>query len=133
MKQDLTWNKLIYGISDNLIKFIMKSTTNTLPTKDDLRRWGTEGVSYTCNLCGGKETARHVLSGCTTSLNQGRHTWRHNCVLKIIHHHIANHYKRLDLRHLQTKSGNAGQDYYINFVKDDGTCYVNTGQSARLS
>ena len=130
MKQDLSWNRLIYGMSDNLLKFLLKSTTNTLPTKDNLRRWGAEQLSSACALCGKKETVRHVLSGCIRSLNQGRYTWRHNCVLKAIKDNVLNHWERLDLRGNRSKTNGTQRDYFINFVKPDGSHYV-TSQCAR--
>ena len=91
MNQDVSWKSLIYGMSDNLLKFLLRSTTNTLETRDNLRRWGTENISTSCTLCGGQITARYVLSSCVVSLKQGRYTWRHNCVLNAIKDHVLNH------------------------------------------
>ena len=40
MKSDFGWNTLLYDYSDRLLKFVVNSQTNTLPTPDNLRRWG---------------------------------------------------------------------------------------------
>ena len=89
MNQDLSWKRLVYGMSDNLLKFLLRSKTNTMATKDYLRRLGAENISVSCTLCGGQTTARHVLSGCVISLKQGQYTWRHNnCLLKAIKDHV---------------------------------------------
>ncbi|CAJ1055818.1 uncharacterized protein LOC121852521 [Xyrichtys novacula] len=37
-----------------------------------------------CALCSMPATLRHILTGCKTSLTQGRYTWRHNQVLKVL-------------------------------------------------
>lgn len=34
-----------------------------------------------CRLCGGKWTMVHILSGCKTTLSQGKYRWRHDKVL----------------------------------------------------
>ncbi len=53
---------------------------NTLPTNDNLARWG-KSISQSCDRCGNWENMAHVLSGCPVALDQGRHTWRHDSVL----------------------------------------------------
>ena len=35
-------------------------------------------------MCAKKETLHHVLNHCQVMLEQGRYTWRHNSVLRII-------------------------------------------------
>ena len=35
-------------------------------------------------LCGGKGSLQHLLSGCPRSLSEGRYRWRHDQVLKVI-------------------------------------------------
>ena len=64
MKSDFRWNTLLYDYSDRLLKFVVNSQTNTLPTPDNLRRWGLKR-NVACGLCGKKEvTLSHVLGGC---------------------------------------------------------------------
>ena len=40
MNQDLTWKSLLYGYSPNLLSFALNSVQLTLPTPDNLKRWG---------------------------------------------------------------------------------------------
>ena len=65
---------------------------NTLPTFDNLKRWG-KRVNDRCPFCGNIQTLAHVLSNCNVALDQGRLTWRHNSVLRnvidLIHPHLA--------------------------------------------
>ena len=61
----------------------MKAGLNTLPTFDNLKRWG-KRVCNRCPFCGNIQTLAHVLSNCSVALDQGRLTWRHNSVLSSI-------------------------------------------------
>ena len=102
MNTDFSWrNKLIYGTSDGVLRFLLNSTTNTLPTPDNLRRWGVSRVELSCVLCHRVSTLRHILSGCPVALHQGRYTWRHNSVLSVIQQSIIT-------------SWNAQKDVYAN-------------------
>ena len=101
MNTDFSWNKLIYGTSDGVLRFLLNSTTNTLPTPDNLRRWGVSRVELSCVLCHRVSTLRHILTGCPVALHQGRYTWRHNSVLSVIQQSIIT-------------SWNAQKDVYAN-------------------
>ena len=39
MAKDLTWNKILYGYSEKLLKFVLNSNLQTLATPDNLKRW----------------------------------------------------------------------------------------------
>ena len=80
---DYTWKADICNLPRGIAKFLINSTLNTLPTRDNLTRWG-KTISAACDRCGNRETMHHVLSGCPTSLDQGRYTWRHDSVLNRI-------------------------------------------------
>ena len=56
---------------------------NTLPSLDNLKRWG-KRVCDRCPFCRNTQTLHHILSNCSVALDQGRYTWRHNCVLSNI-------------------------------------------------
>ncbi|KAJ8362447.1 hypothetical protein AAFF_G00373990 [Aldrovandia affinis] len=62
------------------ISFIIRATYDVLPTPKNLHQWFGEDPS--CALCQTSATLRHILTGCKTSLSQGRYTWRHNQVLR---------------------------------------------------
>lgn len=90
MRSDFSWNTLLYDYSDRLLKFVINSQTNTLPTPDNLRRWN-QKRNVACGLCGRSEvTLSHVLAGCIwvreteNKLTEDRYTWRHNNLLYAI-------------------------------------------------
>lgn len=89
MKFDLTWNRLLYHLPEDLYSFWLKSTSNTLPTPDNLRRWGYVAEDH-CSLCGKTPAAiTHVLAGCKVALNQGRFDFRHDSVLNVLLKHLT--------------------------------------------
>ena len=82
MEEDscITWKSYLWDIPQGVLKFAINAGINTLPTLDNLRRWG-KRVNDRCPFCGNIQTLLHVLSNCSTSLDQGRYTWRHDSVL----------------------------------------------------
>jgi len=92
MKGDLTWNKILYRYSENLLQFVLKAQLNVLPSLDNLNRWKIPS-SGTCSLCGSPfPTLVHVLACCSVVLTEeectgaleNRYKWRHNCVLRTL-------------------------------------------------
>ncbi|KAJ8403133.1 hypothetical protein AAFF_G00360490 [Aldrovandia affinis] len=75
----LTWKDL-WEMEGRQISFIIRATYDVLPTPKNLHQWFGEDPS--CALCQTPATLRHILTGCKTSLSQGRYTWRHNQVLR---------------------------------------------------
>ncbi|XP_047436657.1 uncharacterized protein LOC125005378 [Mugil cephalus] len=75
----LTWKDL-WVMEGSQISFIIRATYDVLPTPKNLNQWLGEDPS--CALCQTPGTLRHILTGCKTSLSQGRYTWRHNQVLR---------------------------------------------------
>ena len=85
MSSDITWNDLIYDLSEGVLSFRLNAISNALPCPNNLRRWGFKSHGR-CPLCNAKcATGAHILSNCYTALIQGRYTWRHDNVLKAIH------------------------------------------------
>ena len=76
----VTWRSYLWDIPRGVLKFAINAGLNTLPSLDNLRRWG-KRVNDRCPFCGNTQTLLHVLSHCQVALNQGRFTWRHNSVL----------------------------------------------------
>ena len=76
----VTWRSYLWDVPRGILKFAMNAGLNTLPTLDNLKRWG-KRVSDRCPFCGNTQTLLHVLSSCQVSLDQGRFTWRHNSLL----------------------------------------------------
>ena len=73
----------MWDIPQGVLRFAINAGINTLPTHDNLKRWG-KRVNDRCPFCGNIQTLLHVLSNCNTALDQGRYTWRHNSVLMSI-------------------------------------------------
>ena len=88
MSKDLTWNKILTGYSEKLLKFVLNSNLLTLATPDNLRRWNI-ATDVPCGLCTRPNVGlSHILAGCPWVLTvenkldrEDRNTWRHNCVL----------------------------------------------------
>ena len=79
----ITWKSFMWDIPQGVLKFAINAGINTLPTLDNLKRWG-KRTNNRCPFCGNIQTLLHVLSNCNTALDQGRYTWRHNSVLMTI-------------------------------------------------
>ena len=79
----ISWKSYMWDIPQGVLKFAINAGINTLPTFDNLKRWG-KRVNDRCCFCGNIQTLAHILSNCPTALNQGRLTWRHNSVLNSI-------------------------------------------------
>lgn len=45
MSKDLTWNKILYGYSDKLLKFVLNSNLQTMASPDNLKRWNIKAHS----------------------------------------------------------------------------------------
>ena len=79
----LTWKSFMWDIPQGVLKFAINAGINTLPSADNLKRWG-KRVNDRCNFCGNVQTLAHILSNCSSALEQGRFTWRHDSVLRTI-------------------------------------------------
>ena len=73
----------MWDFPQGVLKFAINAGINTLPSADNLKRWG-KRVSDRCGFCGNIQTLAHILSNCSCALEQGRFTWRHDSVLKTI-------------------------------------------------
>ena len=56
---------------------------NTLPTLKNMVLWK-KSENALCKVCYNTQTLQHVVSACNVHLEEGRYTWIHNSVLKII-------------------------------------------------
>ena len=81
-KNDATWQSFIFNLPKGTMKFVLNSSIDTLPTKVNLKQWG-KITNDKCH-CGKRQTLNHVLNCCNRSLNEGRYTFRHDCVLQYI-------------------------------------------------
>ena len=73
----------MYGLPAKQLSFLLRAGCDTLPTPMNLARWNII-VSSVCSLCHSRQpTTNHILTGCSTTLDQGRYTWRHDSVLQV--------------------------------------------------
>ena len=79
--QDLTWKSIISGLPQHVLRFATNACINSLPSPDNLLRWGKK-LNSKCALCGNTGTLHHILSNCTKMMD--RYTWRHNSVLSYV-------------------------------------------------
>ena len=83
IRNDLSW-KVLLATPPSLTSFLLGATFNTLPSPSNLKRWHIVSESN-CSLCSVKVcTAAHVLSGCKIALQQGRFTFRHDSILRVL-------------------------------------------------
>ena len=82
LQRSLSWNDLFH-MAPLRISFILRSVYDLLPSNANLVKWG-KSDDPACPLCKERQTVEHVLSSCRASLTQGRYTWRHNQVLKVL-------------------------------------------------
>ena len=64
----------------NIFNFIVRYMNNTLATKKNLCKSSLFTTSA-CSFCFQSETLQHVVSSCSSYLQDRRYTWRHNSVL----------------------------------------------------
>ena len=74
------WRSYLWDVPRGVLKFAINAGLNTLPSLDNLKRWG-KRVSDRCPFCGNTQTLLHILSNCPVALDQGLYDWRHNSVL----------------------------------------------------
>ena len=80
-KQSVTWQSIARKVPRNVMAFAARLSTNSLASPDNLKRWGKRKMG-TCPLCSSPNgTLAHITNMCTTALNQGRFSWRHDSVL----------------------------------------------------
>ena len=113
-KECITWQSIIRNVPRGVLSFALNSVTNTLPTPDNLRRWGKRLVSR-CPLCGNNGTLEHILNFCPVALKQGRFTWRHNSVL----HHLTNALKENKTLNLEVLADIPGHDFNGSTIPPD--------------
>lgn len=80
-RRKISW-KDMWAMEARQLSFSIRATYDVLPTPVNLHQWF--GEEPGCALCSMPATLRHILTGCKTSLAQGRYTWRHNQVLKVL-------------------------------------------------
>jgi len=92
-EQDNEWRAVFWQLPEKVGRFAGRAITDTLPSRINMYKWsklGKDPAQKKCPRCPQLiETVAHVLTGCTPSADQGRYTWRHNEVLRLIAKQVA--------------------------------------------
>ena len=88
MWQDVSWNRMLYRMSNSELKFYLQGTLQIAPSPSYLKVIGVleDARCPLCQVRGCK--LYHILSCCPTALDQGRFKWRHDEVLRVLRWHI---------------------------------------------
>ena len=79
-----TWNRLLKGFHPGQLSFLLRATSDTLPTAVNLQRWSIQ-CKAKCLLCDSQRlTTAHILGSCPAALNQLQYTYHHNQVLRVL-------------------------------------------------
>ena len=94
--EDQLWNRLLTGMPAGQLSFVLRASTECLPSPSTLVRWGysspLNSLSRKCPLCSYNTcTAHHVLSSCPSALSDGQYTWRHDRVLAKLFQFVRDH------------------------------------------
>jgi hypothetical protein len=84
------WTRHIALLTPSITSFARKALLSCLPTNSNLARWG-RNQSDSCPACNNLETQNHILNNCSVAAVQGRYSWRHNAVLRLVVAHILAH------------------------------------------
>ena len=83
-EENVTWQSIARKMPRNILAFATRIGTNSLPSPDNLKRWGKRKI-INCPLCKNPSgTLAHIVNICPVALKQQRFTWRHDSVLKHI-------------------------------------------------
>ena len=118
ISDDFRWQRILYGYSSRLLKFIINLRANTLPSPDNLRRWKMKGT-HVCGLCAYENvTINHILNGCPWVREQNkmkrldRFTWRHNGVLRVLVNFLWRHVQRM--ANLKSRDVSRGEVTFVS-------------------
>ena len=90
------WHRTLNKLPKNIFNFCIRYLNNTLPTLKNLFLWK-KSENALCKVCFNTQTLQHVVSACKVHLEEGRYTWRHNSVLKIIADYLVSVTNNIEL------------------------------------
>ena len=123
--ENVTWQSIARKMPRNVMAFATRICTNSLPSPDNLKRWGKRKVS-TCPLCKNPcGTLAHIVNFCPTALKQQRFTWRHDSVLQ----HLTKEIKKLAKNNLEVFSDIPG--HTLNGATIPADIFVAIGKGSR--
>ena len=95
----------------NLASFCISSTYDNLPSPSNLKRWKLT-TEASCFMIHDTCTTSHILGACKVALSQGRFTFRHDNVLRIIISNI-----RSSIKTIKSSVPSSKQPIKVKFVK----------------
>jgi len=112
-----SWTGHLALISPTISSFAHRALLRSLATNSNLHLWG-KSSSDLCPQCGNRETENHVLNNCPFSAQQGRYTWRHNAVLRLLVCHIQAFLKSPDELLVDIPGFRNPSELYTNILPD---------------
>ena len=82
----------MFQLKSGTLKCMLNACIDTLSTPANLKRWK-KSSSDRCKLCGNRGTSNHYLNCCSTMLNTGRYTWRHNNLINFTVNNVAKNFQ----------------------------------------
>jgi len=118
MAQDISWNRLIYRMSERDIKFLLQGTLQIAPSPSYLKTIG-KLASALCPLCTTHcASFRHIESYCSKALEQSRYTWRHDEVLRIMHYAAGKFVRKMTTENVKKPSKRATKLFVLEGEND---------------
>ena len=86
--EDSLWKRIITGLPNGQLSFVLRACSETLPSPSTLVRWNYK-FSRKCPLCDAPLcNVKHILNCCPKALEDGRYTWRHDKILLLLIHFL---------------------------------------------
>ena len=120
------WSACQSNLPKNIFNFTVRYINNSLPTRQNLARWGLSPTSD-CSRCLAPETLLHVVAGCQSYLE--RFTWRHDSVLNFLATNlqtVSGSHLYVDLPRYKSPSIITGDTYRpdLLLLTSTGTLYI---------
>ena len=120
------WSACQSNLPKNIFNSTVRYINNSLPTRQNLARWGLSPTSD-CSRCLAPETLLHVVAGCQSYLE--RFTWRHDSVLNFLATNlqtVSSSHLYVDLPGYKSPSIITGDTYRpdLLLLTSTGTLYI---------
>jgi len=113
----VSWSSHISTVSPVISNLARKALIQCLPTNANLHRWY-RSCSGSCPSSGEQETENHVLNNCCPFAVQGRYTWCHNAVLRLITSHLQLHLSTSDVLYVDLPDQRSPSELYTDILPD---------------
>ena len=83
------WKRLVCGLPEKQLSFLLQAGCDTLPTPLNLAHWNIIASLDSITLCHSTQpTTNHVLTGCSIAVDQEEYTWHHDFILQVLVHNF---------------------------------------------